>query len=323
MTRIEWTDQTWNPTTGCTRVSAGCDHCYAVAMTRRLAGMGKEKYQGLVGKGHFNGVVKCHKDALSIPLRWRKPRMVFVNSMSDLFHRDVPFEFIDRVFAVMALCPQHTFQVLTKRPERMAEYLSKPLILETRSDVVAETAVTLSRKFDMYSDAKPRGVVFDGRGSNPAKYIRSSAKDVENRRPWYWPLPNVWLGTSVEDQEQLNKRLHHIMECPAAVTFLSIEPLLGGVHIPEVFLNPLRPPYGKMDRPWVIVGCESKGARVGRFADEYPEAALSIIDRCRSAGVPVFHKQMPIKGRVSHDMSKWPEDLRVRQWPAVATAEVV
>jgi len=128
MTAIEWTDATWNPVTGCTRVSAGCDMCYAVPMTRRLASMGQKKYQGLVGKGHFNGVVRCHEDALSIPLRWRKPRMVFVNSMSDLFHRDVPFDFIDKVFAVMALCPQHTFQCLSKRPDRMVEYFaSSPL----------------------------------------------------------------------------------------------------------------------------------------------------------------------------------------------------
>jgi protein gp37 len=126
---IEWTDTTWNPVSGCTRASAGCDNCYAVTMTHRLEAMGQAKYSGLTvlnakGGRHFNGVVRTHDDSLAIPLKWRKPRRVFVNSMSDPFHKDVPFDFIDQVFAVMALTPQHTYQVLTKRPERMAEYLA-------------------------------------------------------------------------------------------------------------------------------------------------------------------------------------------------------
>lgn len=120
---IEWTEATWNPVTGCTRVSAGCDHCYAVFMTKRLALMGQEKYKGLVnpGKNHFNGVIKVHPETLSVPLRWKKPRTIFVNSMSDLFHRDVPTEFILQVFGVMQKARWHQFQVLTKRPERAAE----------------------------------------------------------------------------------------------------------------------------------------------------------------------------------------------------------
>jgi protein gp37 len=107
---IEWTEKTWNPVSGCTRASAGCDNCYAVKITKRLAAMGQEKYTGLVneGKSHFNGVVKCHEDALKIPLKWKKPCTIFVNSMSDLFHKEVPFEFIDKVFAIMALCPRRT-----------------------------------------------------------------------------------------------------------------------------------------------------------------------------------------------------------------------
>lgn len=121
--RIEWTEATWNPVTGCTRASRGCDNCYAVTMTRRLAAMGNEKYKGLVnpGKLHFNGIVKCHKEALDIPLRRSKPTIYFVNSMSDLFHQKVPTAFIQSVFDMMAQTPHHTFQVLTKRPERMAE----------------------------------------------------------------------------------------------------------------------------------------------------------------------------------------------------------
>lgn len=122
---IEWTGATWNPVTGCTRVSAGCDHCYAVRASHRLEHMGQDKYAGLTvlnGRGtrHFNGTVRCHEDSLDIPAGWSKPRMIFVNSMSDLFHRNVPKTFIRKVFAVMGECSQHTFQVLTKRPERAA-----------------------------------------------------------------------------------------------------------------------------------------------------------------------------------------------------------
>ena len=141
---IEWTDSVWNPVSGSPRVSAGCDNCYAVKLPKRLEAMGKPKYAGLVniGKGHFNGVVKCHEDALTIPRKARKPRRWFVNSMSDLFHREVPFDFIDRVFAVMALCPHHTFQILTKRPERMAEYFHYRPGME-RAAAIAETAMEI------------------------------------------------------------------------------------------------------------------------------------------------------------------------------------
>jgi protein gp37 len=123
---IEWTDSTWNPVSGCTRASAGCDNCYAVSMTRRLAAMGQEKYQGLVnpGKGHFNGIARCHPEALSVPLGIRRPTVFFVNSMSDLYHPGVPDEFITDVFETMACAPQHTFQVLTKRPERMQDVMT-------------------------------------------------------------------------------------------------------------------------------------------------------------------------------------------------------
>jgi len=124
---IEWTQATWNPVTGCTRVSAGCDHCYAARMSYRLERMGSTPYAGITmrngrGERHFNGIVKCHRDRLDLPRRWRRPRLVFVNSMSDLFHRDVPLGFIRDVFRVMNECPQHTFQVLTKRPEIAARH---------------------------------------------------------------------------------------------------------------------------------------------------------------------------------------------------------
>ena len=332
---IEWTDATWNPVTGCTRVSAGCDHCYAVTMTHRLEGMGQAKYAGLTvlnprGERHFNGVVRCHEDALEVPLKWKTPRLVFVNSMSDLFHEKVPFEFIDRVFAVMALCPRHTFQVLTKRPGRMAEYLAAldvNRIWRCVGKLIGEDAFT-----------KRDAVLPHGSAEESAWWDEGG------------PLPNVWLGTSVEDQAAADERIPHLLKCPAAVRFLSCEPLLGAVNLSAFFGGPyVGLPGDKVHENynfgihWVIVGGESgKGARPCNVAWE-----LSIVGQCRAAGVPVFVKQVgarpigvcPCKaddgdphqgcpacggdGAISlhlHDpkgsnWNEWPEDLRVREFP--------
>jgi len=294
-TNIEWTatpqpdgaltkGATWNPVTGCTRVSAGCDNCYAVAMTRRLAGYGNEKYAGLVnpGKGHFNGVVKTHGDALAVPLRRRKPETYFVNSMSDLFHVGVPFDFIDRVFAVMALCPQHTFQILTKRPERMAEYLAAGhLPLWKRWGLAGR---------DMNVDAGRWIPTF--RGVDPLP----------------WPLPNVWLGTSVEDQAVAHARVPHLLDTPAAVRFLSCEPLLEEVSLADAFADAL----GYLTNPeprihWIIVGGES-GPRRRPFDCDW---ARSIRDECAEAGVAFYMKQVD-------KVRPIPPDLFVREFPQPA-----
>ena len=276
-TSIEWSDNVWNPVSGCTRVSAGCDNCYAVTMTKRLEAMGQEKYAGLVniGKGHFNGTVRCHEDALTIPLKAKKPRRWFVNSMSDLFHREVPFEFIDKVFAVMAVCPWHTFQILTKRPERMAEYFHYRPGME-RAAAIAEAGMEIGNirwrvgGRIMFGFEEDRRVVDD-----PG-----------------WPLPNVWLGTSVEDQATADERIPHLLRCPAAVRFLSCEPLLGPV---DLHLGHIGKPgliySGKDDLfnglHWVIVGGES-----GPCARPmHPAWARSLRDQCVAASVPFFFKQ--------------------------------
>lgn len=313
-TGIEWTQATWNPVVGCTRASAGCDFCYAVKMTHRLAAMGQSKYAGLTvlnnrGERHFNGVVRTDPGALGIPFGWRKPRRVFVNSMSDLFHRDVPFDFIERVFSVMEQSPQHDFQVLTKRPERAAEFYA---VMASKQERDADDSLCVP-------------------------LVCWPSSKVYYRR---WPLPNVWLGTSVEDQDAADKRIPHLLRCPAAVRFLSIEPLLGPVDIERHLwavgastAGPWRYPSGRVEpargiggssicrKParelhWVIVGCESKpGKALGRFADGYAEAAMSIIRQCREAGVPVFHKQMPVKGRACGDAAQFPERWQVREFP--------
>jgi protein gp37 len=294
---IEWTDATWSPVTGCTRVSPGCDHCYSVRMTHRLENMGRQKYAGLTvlnpaGSRHFNGVVRCHDDELQTPLRWKRPRRIFVCSMSDLFHARVPFDFIDKVFAVMALCPQHTFQVLTKRPERMAEYFSDTHKLALR----LQEAI-----------------------------ICTKGGDEKVHRAWHlgfpdwtgWPLPNVWLGTSVENQKAADERIPHLLRCPAAIRFLSIEPLLGPIDL-------LTPRSGMVIGgvpaiDWVIVGSESGPGR----REMKTEWAESIAAQCHEAGAAFFMKQMVVGGKVSGEIGDFPESLRVRELPTVrAAAEV-
>jgi protein gp37 len=310
---IEWTDATWNPVSGCTRVSAGCDNCYAVVMTRRLAKMGQAaKYGGLVneGKRHFNGVVRTHEDALELPLSWKKPRRIFVNSMSDLFHRDVPFEFIDRVFAVAALTPRHTYQVLTKRPDRAAEYFAQ-LTPDRLIDVVAfdygeEAWMFAGNWIDGWS--QPREVPSDG---NP---LDGSVKR--------WPLPNVWIGTSVENQAAADERIPHLLSTPAAVRFLSCEPLLGPVDLRlyasgEVLPSDREPFAERADLlHWVIVGGES-GPHARPMDVEW---ARGLLQQCRDAEVPCFVKQLGGHPDKRGDMAEWPEDLRVREMPVTDSA---
>jgi protein gp37 len=345
---IEWTQETWNPVSGCTRVSAGCDHCYAVGMTHRAAAMGQtEKYGGLTvlnpkGDRHFNGTVRCHPEALDIPLRGRKPRIWFVNSMSDLFHKDVPLDFIASVFAVMGLASWHTFQVLTKRPERMSE-----LLMDARFQDAVEDA---SSEFSCLADdtAQATGLV------NVHKRLTTDWRAQDHST---LPLENVWLGTSVENQAAANERIPHLLRCPAAVRFLSCEPLLGLVDLTDVCrkmevgehhfdaLVADVPPEddGEFEGrcvDWVIAGGESgPGARPCNV-----EWIRSIVQQCKAASVPVFVKQlgarphsipdrMTFRGggpdiqrgpdgfyrtlvsRKGKDPAEWPADLRVREMP--------
>lgn len=327
MSNIEWTDATWNPVVGCTPVSPGCLNCYAATMAVRLEAMGQKPYVGLTVKGKgakgqrdrgtkgssravFNGTVRMLPERLTEPLRWRKPRMVFVDSMSDLFHEDVPFEFIDRVRAVMLLCEWHTFQVLTKRTSRMALYCASE-----RDSLVARAMYEMVKEL-------PKG--------HPAV--------ARYRQISHAPLPraasNIWLGTSVEDQVRADERIPHLLRCPAAVRFLSVEPLLGPVDLKLGSRgNDLRTraPY----IGWVIVGGESgPGARPCNV-----EWIESIVTQCKAAGVPVFVKQLgarpeyttmkhyggrreqlmsnggPLRDRKGGDPAEWSERLRVREWP--------
>ena len=335
MTSIEWTDRTWNPVTGCTKVSAGCKNCYAEGVANRFWA---KNCPPVAGRSRRFTDVQCHPDRLDEPLRWRKPCRVFVNSMSDLFHDDVPDEFIDHVFAVMALAPQHTFQVLTKRPERMRLYMENELPMRwLRTDSWNRAA----QKID------------------PARCFDASREVFVN------PLPNVWLGVSVEDQRAADERIPLLFQTPAAVRFLSCEPLIGPVAVGRWLheshcdaSNDASPclcvPKGNRfaeDRiDWVIVGGESgPGARPCDVA-----WVRSIVEQCRAAGVPAFVEQLGAVPIVRHptdareveftprggflppwvpewaaawitrfdrkggDPSEWPDDLRVREFPASA-----
>lgn len=277
-TGIQWTDATWNPVRGCTRVSTGCggpNHeggCYAEKIAARFSGPG-QPYEGFAERtrhgGRWTGRVALIPDKLTEPLTWRKPRRIFVNSMSDLFHEALPDEAIDQVFAIMALARQHQFQILTKRPDRARQYL----LAEDRCDSI--------------------GMAQRGFDATATCYERLDQDAL-------WPLHNVWLGTSVEDQETADERIPHLRATPAAVRFLSCEPLLG----------PLRIDLDGID--WVIIGGES-----GPNARPCDLAWIrSLRDQCRAADVPLFVKQLSSGGaKPIKEMEEFPEDLRVREFP--------
>jgi protein gp37 len=223
-TNISWSDEVWNPTTGCSHVSPGCEHCYAETLSLRR---GWSKKPWTAANAAENVVL--HPDRLDQPLRWRKPRMVFVDSMSDLFHEQIPDEFVARVWDVMVRTPRHTYQVLTKRPKRMATVLG------------------------------PDGIGF---------YSRNG--------PVPCPQPNVWLGTSIEDQRRADERIPLLLRTPTAVRWLSCEPLLAPID--GIYLEGIS---------WVVVGGESgPGHRPMKI-----EWLESIVNQCREANVPVFVKQ--------------------------------
>ena len=291
--KIAWTESTWNPVVGCTKVSDGCKFCYAEKMAFRLARMGQEKYQAVTGiLGYmqgWNGKIFCDESALDIPLKRKKPTMYFVCSMGDLFHKDVPYIFIDEVISVMALCSHHVFQVLTKRPERMEDHIGALDKFKVINFLTAKTA---------------------------EKY---NCQDV--CIPAIWPLPNLWLGTSASNQKDLDKNVPYLLQTPAAVRFLSLEPLLADMDLRTgILFDKKTEKYIEnmtgVDRTipdWVIIGAESKGAYPGR------ECKLSwienIVEQCKTANVKVFVKQIHLGGKLVKDIEKFPKHLQIREFP--------
>ena len=269
-TLISWSDETWNCVTGCDRVSPGCSGCYAMAMAARLKAMGSPRYQKDGGRASGPGFgVTLHPDKLEEPLHWKKPKRIFVNSMSDLFHEDIPNAYIDRIFAVMALCPQHTFQVLTKRIERALLYLNAKEI--THSEVL---------------DAA-------GEWSGGFEPLEPSMS---------WPLPNVLIGPTVENQHFADVRLPVLAQIHALGwrTMVSFEPLLQPIEVSH---------WLPVAVDWAIVGAES-GPKRRPFDLDW---ARSLQEQCQVSGTPFFFKQT--SALRSESLEGVSTDLLVRQFP--------
>ena len=293
-TGITWCDASWNPTTGCTNVSPGCDHCYAETFS--------ERWRGTPGHYFETGFdVQLRPDKLDLPLRWKKPRRIFVNSMSDLWHDEIPDDYIAQVFAVMALAPHHTFQLLTKRHARMRSLLN---------------------------DDRFYRRVYDHLVSRDCEWIRDNELA--------WPLSNLWLGVSAEDQKWADIRIPALLGTAAAIRWVSLEPLLGpvdllggvepgpaisrtGVHTPGGPWGPDEYDYDyQVGIDWVVIGGES-----GPGARPMEEVwARSLVDQCTEHGIVPFFKQA---GSVlakqwgctgkGDDPAQWPQEWP-QEWPA-------
>lgn len=281
-TKIEWTDATWNPTTGCDKVSPGCDHCYAERMVYRLAHIQGSGYEGDYAHDYpgMGFDVRMHRNRLEQPFHWRKPLKVFVDSMGDLFHEDVPDDFLDEIFGVILACSVlenygHIFQILTKRPGRLSQYLTSvpPIELVKRWSSAARTMVEI-----------------DGGDILLEEVVEWTG--IDN----VWPLKNVWIGVTAENQQVADERIPLLLQCPAAVRFVSCEPLLGPINFKSLHhetsqsyyqvLKPISGPGGRPALDQIIVGGETgPGAR-----PMHPDWVRTIRDDCQMTGTPFFFK---------------------------------
>ncbi len=272
-TGINYLDETWNMILGCTHASIGCVNCWAEAVSHVHASHPNKKisepYQGVTKGGKWTGKVKCLESRLEIPLHWRKPRRIGVSFMADLFHDNVPFDFIDKVFGIMSLCPQHTFLILSKRPKRLLKWCQ---ILPENAVSQFKGALAISDKFTFFDERLKKGF-----------------------NQWDWPLPNVMLGVSVEDQETADERIPLLLQTPAAKRFVSFEPALEHIGISQ-YLDGI---------DLVIMGGESGPG----YRPMDVRSARAIRNQCLSRNTAFFFKQMAGKKPI-------PEDLQIREWPA-------
>jgi protein gp37 len=298
MSKIEWTDRTWNPVRGCSRVSEGCRNCYAERIAGRFSGP-KQPFRTFAvmtgGGARWTGYVELIEAKLDQPLRWRKPSRVFVNSMSDLFHEGLSNEDIASVFGVMAEASQHTFQVLTKRPRRMLQWFE--WVKSQGTSIAAELV------------KQGGGWPWARRQSAEAAVCSYHARFALEHVLWKfpipippWPLPNVWLGVSVEDQATANRRVPLLLQTPAAKRLVSYEPALGPVNFRPWLFALTRDGNRAKHLDWIIVGGESgPGARVFDLA-----WARSTVAQCRGqGGVACFVKQLGSRIRIHRRGPDW------------------
>lgn len=283
-TSISWTNETWNPLVGCSKLSVGCQKCYAAEAAKSARLQQFPQYQKVKD---WDGTIEFVENQLLKPLSWRSPKKVFVCSMSDTFHANVKDEWLDQIFAIMAIACQHTFQILTKRPERMQQYLSDPVTV----DRIKKAGYEFTHNMDCLNN---------------------------------WPLPNVWLGTSVENQKAADDRIPSLLKTPAVLHFLSCEPLLEQVNLSDFLSHTMR--------QWVIIGGESgPGARPCHI-----DWIRSLVQQCQQTKTAAFvkqlgsqaidsspyidgvvqnHFQVKLKSRKGGDISEFPLDLQVREFP--------
>jgi protein gp37 len=308
MSTIEWTDETVNPIVGCSKISPGCQNCYAANAAKSPRLQQFPQYQKVAA---WDGTVEFVESQMLKVLKWKKPKRIFVCSMADIFHKNVPDEWLDKIFAYMAIANHHTYQILTKRPERMAEYF---------------TVESANRVTTLYHQ-----LLKDGVGGKIKQDWVERHCTVFQIDEW-WPLNNVWLGVSVENQKAADSRIPILLETPAKVRFLSCEPLLGEVNLSEYleidcYVDSMSTPdgSGRIDiKPinLIIAGGESgPNARVCHV-----EHLRSLVQQCQEAEVPVFVKQLgklpllnngpyKISDRKGGIFSEFPEDLEVREFP--------
>lgn len=285
-TKIEWCDSTWNPITGCSVVSPGCTNCYAMKLagTRLKHSPSREGLTTQTKAGPvWTGEVRFNEQWRHQPLQWSRPRRIFVCAHGDLFHEAVPDGWIARVWNVMGQCPQHQFQILTKRPDRMRDWVSR--WADLAGEDVEDPKLVFGPEETRRAHPSGRGQLFaamlEAMGPPPAGASYPTFDWMHGQLWWPAVLPNVWLGVSVEDQPRADDRIPDLLATPAAVRFLSCEPLLGPIDLAWC-LTRLR-----VDIDWVIVGGESgPGARPMR-----PGWARTLRDQCDAALVPFFFKQ--------------------------------
>lgn len=330
---IEWTEATWNPIAGCSIVSPGCQNCYAMRQAARIARMQPEnvKYQGVTkvvnGNAVWTGKVNLDEQTLFQPLDWKKPRYIFVNSMSDLFHESVADFDIARILAVMGLASWHTFQVLTKRPARMAALLNSPNFAEVVEDASGE--------FDSYADERAQQY-------GHVDVLARMQGDWRTQDHTALPMPNVWLGVSVEDQQRADERIPHLLRTPAAVRWLSCEPLLGALNLGPWMAEEAPISYRFLSRYYGAAGFDEKGSQPERkfkLLDPQPlhwvvcggesgegarsmsiEWAAELALQCQAAGVPFFMKQLGGVRDKRGELESFPPALRVREYPKAVRA---